>query len=70
MSNAKSFHMTHEEFRRYGHAVVDWIAEYYQRVDSLSVLSQVEPGQIRASLPLSHPQRGSPLKRCSRTWRS
>jgi aromatic-L-amino-acid decarboxylase len=62
MSNAKSFHMTPEEFRRYGHAVVDWITEYYQRVDSLPVLSQVEPGQIRASLPPEPPAEGEPFE--------
>jgi aromatic-L-amino-acid decarboxylase len=62
MSNPKSFHMTPEEFRRYGHAVVDWIAEYYQRVDSLPVLSQAEPGQIRASLPPEPPAEGEPFE--------
>jgi aromatic-L-amino-acid decarboxylase len=52
------FHMTSEEFRRYGRAVVDWIADYYARVESLPVLSQVQPGQIRASLPEGPPVRG------------
>ena len=47
----QSFHMTPAEFRRHGREVVDWIADYYERVESLPVLSQVEPGQIRASLP-------------------
>jgi hypothetical protein len=42
MSAEKSYHMTTEEFRRYGRAVVDWIADYFQRVESLPVLSQVE----------------------------
>src|SRR5262249_26306 len=46
------------EFRRYGHAVVDWIADYQSRVESFPVLSQVKPGQIRASLPPSPPQKG------------
>jgi aromatic-L-amino-acid decarboxylase len=58
MSNPKSFHMTPEEFRRYGRAVVDWIADYYERVESLPVLSQVKPGQIRASLPSEPPLQG------------
>ena len=51
MPQDKSFHMTPDEFRRYGRAVVDWIADYYEQVESLPVLSQVEPGQIRSSLP-------------------
>jgi len=43
--------MSSEEFRRHGRQVIDWIADYYQMVESLPVLSQVQPGQIRASLP-------------------
>jgi len=54
----KSFHMTPDEFRRHGREVVDWIADYYERVERLPVLSQVEPGQIRASLPAEPPQQG------------
>jgi len=52
------FHMTPEEFRRHGRAVVDWIADYYERIESLPVLSRVEPGEIRASLPSEPPMRG------------
>ena len=58
LSKEKSFHMTPEEFRRQGRAVVDWIADYYERVESLPVLSGVEPGQIRASLPSEPPLQG------------
>jgi aromatic-L-amino-acid decarboxylase len=57
----KSFHMSPEEFRRHGHAVVDWIADYQSRVESFPVLSQVEPGQIRASLPENPPAAGEPF---------
>ena len=57
-SDEKSFHMTPDEFRRYGHAVVDWIADYHARIESFSVLSQVKPGQIRASLPEDPPAQG------------
>jgi aromatic-L-amino-acid decarboxylase len=58
LSHEKSFHMTPDEFRRYGHAVVDWIADYQSRVESFPVLSQVKPGQIRAGLPKNPPARG------------
>jgi aromatic-L-amino-acid/L-tryptophan decarboxylase len=58
MPGEKSFHMTPDEFRRHGHAVVDWIADYYTRIESFPVLSQVEPGQIRASLPANPPIKG------------
>ena len=58
MAEEKSFHMTPEEFRRYGRAVVDWIADYQSRVESFPVLSQVKPGEIRAALPAHPPAKG------------
>lgn len=58
MSQEKSFHMTPAEFRRYGHAVVDWIADYQSRIESFPVLSQVKPGEIRAALPANPPVNG------------
>ncbi|MGC2451049.1 MAG: pyridoxal-dependent decarboxylase [Candidatus Sulfotelmatobacter sp.] len=58
VAEEKSVHMTPEEFRRYGHAVVDWIADYQSRIESLPVLSQVKSGQIRASLPAEPPAKG------------
>src|SRR5258708_25257764 len=50
--------MSPDVFRRYGHAVVDWIADYYSKIESFPVLSGVEPGQIRASLPQNAPTKG------------
>lgn len=44
-------HMTPEEFRENGYAVVDWIADYMENVEEYPVLSQVEPGQIAAKIP-------------------
>ncbi len=58
MSKDKSFHMSIEDFKRFGHEVVDWIADYYQRVESFPVLSRVEPGEIRAALPEKPPAKG------------
>lgn len=58
MSVPKSFHMTSEEFRRHGKEVVDWIADYYERVESLPVLSKSKPGEIRAALPAYAPLKG------------
>jgi len=58
MADEKCFHMSPEEFRRCGRAVVDWIADYRQRVESLPVLSQATAGQIRAALPPGPPLHG------------
>ena len=51
-------HMSPEEFRRWGHALVDWLAAYRGRVESLPVLSQVKPGDVRAALPAAAPEQG------------
>jgi aromatic-L-amino-acid decarboxylase len=61
MSEERSYHMTADQFRQYGKQVVDWIADYYERIESLPVLSQVSPGEIRQSLPDSPPTHGEPF---------
>jgi len=63
MSADKSFHMSPEDFRRQGHAVVDWIADYYSRIESFPVLSRVQPGEVRSHLPQVPPQQGEPFDR-------
>jgi aromatic-L-amino-acid decarboxylase len=53
--------MSPEEFRRFGHEVVDWIAGYFSHPERFPVLAQVEPGQLRSQLPQSPPERGEPM---------
>jgi len=55
--------MSRDEFRRQGHAMVDWIADYYSRVENFPVLSRVQPGEIRSKLPSNPPQQGEPFDR-------
>jgi glutamate/tyrosine decarboxylase-like PLP-dependent enzyme len=55
--------MTPEEFRRAGHQLIDWIADYRTRVAELPVRSRVEPGAVRAQLPSAPPQEGEPFER-------
>ncbi|MCC6458217.1 MAG: aspartate aminotransferase family protein [Caldilineaceae bacterium] len=50
--------MTPDEFRQHGHELVEWIAQYYERVDQLPVLSQVALGDVRGQLPPSPPATG------------
>jgi aromatic-L-amino-acid decarboxylase len=59
---ADNFHMAPGDFRRHGHAVVDWIADYLGRVETLPVLSPAKPGDIRAGLPVTPPARGEPFE--------
>ena len=56
-----NYHMTPQQFREYGRAVVDWVADYYERVDELPVLSQVKPGEIRGHLPPNAPDAPEPF---------
>ena len=63
MADTKSFHMSPEEFRRQGHALIDWIADYRARIESFPVLSWVKPGEIRAQLPDSPPVHGEAFEK-------
>ncbi len=56
-----STHLSAEEFRRQGRAAVDWVADYLERLESFPVQSQVAPGDVRARLPSSPPERGEPF---------
>jgi len=49
------------EFRRLGHELIDWVADYRDHIDELPVMSRVRPGEIRAQLPAEPPQSGEGL---------
>jgi aromatic-L-amino-acid decarboxylase len=49
-------------FREDGAAALEWVARYLEGVGELPVLAQVEPGEVRASLPASPPERGEPFE--------
>ncbi len=51
------------EFRRLGHEVVDWIADYLADPREYPVLPKVKPGELTDSLPASGPERGEPMER-------
>ncbi len=50
--------MSPEEFRRIGHQFIDWIAGYWERAESMPVLSQSRPGEVFDSLPAHAPEQG------------
>ncbi|MDQ6936164.1 MAG: pyridoxal-dependent decarboxylase [Actinomycetota bacterium] len=54
--------MTPAEFRRHGHQVIDWIADYQERIESFPVLSSVASGDIAAALPGHPPSTGEPFE--------
>ncbi len=49
-------------FREDGAAALEWVASYLERVRDYPVLSRVEPGEIRATLPSSPPERAEPFE--------
>jgi aromatic-L-amino-acid/L-tryptophan decarboxylase len=55
--------MPPDEFRRFGHEVVDWIATYLDEVGSYPVLPAVEPGALLRALPDVPPEAGEPMER-------
>jgi aromatic-L-amino-acid decarboxylase len=50
-----------EEFRRVGHELIDWVAEYRERVADLPVMSRAQPGEIEDAFPREPPTRGEGL---------
>ncbi|RIH65844.1 aspartate aminotransferase family protein [Mariniphaga sediminis] len=57
-----NYHLTPSQFREEGKKIIDWIADYYEKIESYPVLSQVKPGEIKAGLPENPPQKGEPFE--------
>src|ERR1044072_7464468 len=45
--------MSAEDFRRFGHEIVDWIAAYFENIETFPVLSNNEPNELKNALPKS-----------------
>jgi glutamate/tyrosine decarboxylase-like PLP-dependent enzyme len=60
--------MTPDEFRRAGHALVEWIAAYREQLadGTLPVQAQVRPGALIDSLPAAAPESGVPFEQVLR----
>jgi aromatic-L-amino-acid decarboxylase len=54
--------MDSESFRRDGHRLIDWIAEYLAHPERYPVLAQVEPGQVERALSKEPPEKPEPLE--------
>lgn len=53
--------MSPEEFRRHGHAVIDWIADYLADPEKWPVIPGIKPGDLRKALPAAPPENGEPM---------
>ncbi|MBV9910231.1 MAG: aspartate aminotransferase family protein, partial [Hyphomicrobiales bacterium] len=47
--------MSPEEFRRYGHEIIDWLADYHESLADRPVMAKTRPGEIRDALPSAAP---------------
>src|SRR5262245_20465220 len=54
--------MNPSDFRRHGHALIDWIAEYLEHPEQYPVLSRSAPGAIRSALPQTAPEEPEPFE--------
>jgi aromatic-L-amino-acid/L-tryptophan decarboxylase len=54
--------MSPEEFRRIGHELIDWVADYFENIENLPVLAAIEPGDLKTQLPSAAPQNGEPME--------
>ncbi|HEX3498775.1 MAG TPA: pyridoxal-dependent decarboxylase, partial [Stellaceae bacterium] len=53
--------MTPEEFRRHGHRLIDFLADYHAGIAKRPVMSPVRPGEIKAQLPEAPPEQGESM---------
>ncbi|MCX6519471.1 MAG: pyridoxal-dependent decarboxylase [Actinobacteria bacterium] len=53
--------MNADEFRQQGKALIDWVADYLETVESRPVTSSVQPGDVRAQLPEHPPTEAEPF---------
>ncbi len=58
MNKDSKLHMTTDEFRKQGHEIINWIADYYEKIEEYPVFPKVQPGDIRSSLPKQAPEEG------------
>jgi aromatic-L-amino-acid/L-tryptophan decarboxylase len=61
-----SYHMPFDEFRRHGHELIDWIADYLETIAERPIMPDVKPGEIRASLPGRAPEQPEPFEQVLR----
>jgi aromatic-L-amino-acid decarboxylase len=61
VSDRTNYHMTPDELRRWGHAAVDWVADYLATIERHPVVPDVAPGDVRAQLSPDAPERPEPF---------
>ncbi len=54
--------MDNEQFRKHGHELVDWLADYFENIEDYPVKSRVKPGEIKSKLSSSPPNNGENME--------
>jgi aromatic-L-amino-acid decarboxylase len=54
--------MKNDDFRLAGHHFVDWIADYFENIEKLPVLSPLEPGDVKKNIPAAPPAKGEAME--------
>jgi len=62
--------MKAEDFRRLGHQLIDWIVDYFEKINDLPVLAPVEPGDLKAKLPWELLKRAVAVASLIYIWRT
>jgi len=57
-TNQMTGDMPVEEFRKVGHQLIDWAADYLKNIETFPVLPNIEPGEIEKRLPKEAPKHG------------
>jgi aromatic-L-amino-acid decarboxylase len=60
--------MNSDDFRRFGHDFIDWIADYFENVGNYPVKSRVKPGDVKKRLPQAPPDEAEPMDRIFRDF--
>ena len=53
--------MDKESFRQYGYQFVDWLVEYFEKIETLPVKPSLKPGDVRKKLPEKPPVQGESM---------
>lgn len=53
--------MDHNEFRKYAHELVDWMADYLEQIEEYPVKPDIAPGAITSQLPAHPPAEAEPF---------
>lgn len=61
-TSPRQLDLSTEEFRRYAHEFVSWVATYLERPERYKVLPDVKPGEIKSKFPSKPPEHPEPLE--------